>query len=1019
MLNALLAFAADGKVSSSFEFFLEFSGSRYAVVERQVNVSSHGLQSAPTLAIGRDGRCTVAWQGQRSNQGQGGVLVRSFDAFGRPLDTERPATSDTAHSHLAPSAVEVDGRTLVAHESRYRGGNNLDLYLGATRMNGQTVGDRRDVVTAAGPRGTWAAAWLAEVAPGATRVFVRTFDSSGRPLGPERQVSETPSGQDLVPSLVATDDGFAVAWQRISARGRLLGVYGRLLGPDGRRVGRDVTLTGPSAIEPSLTTAGTGFVLGWVEQSGPKTVVRGARLDKDLRRTGETLRVTGQDADQNAATVAGRSDGRFVVAWNKRSPADRDVYVQPFLSDGRPSGPAVRVNSQSKGDQSLIEASGKRQLAYDETGVTIVWSQGKSGQAPSSVQMTKLIDIAGLDRSVSAALAPRPEDTVARFGDSDRDSRTIMRFDRKATSFAGPHEPPVQNVTRPQDRWGFQVPMANGGFNAYTQTSFTPPDMNLAVGPEHVVVTVNDGIAFYTKNGTSTYSNNMRLTNGFWGSLAASDNFIYDPECFFDRGTGRFWVMATQGAGTSADSAALVAVSDDSDPNGVWYTYRFLTTSLAGNFFDSPNFGVDDQVLYVTGDGFGISSNYPVFCIDKTPMLTGGNPSVIKSTTLSTSTQSAGMPQVQPGTGPWYLVEHKEATNNTAIDLVALRNPLTTPNLVRFTLTVPSYSAPEDPPQSGSSSRVNTFDARMWSVKAANGFIWASHHVNGSQVRGRWYQIDPRGWPVSGNNPVVVQSGELDPGTGVRSFFPAIAADDADNVGFGYSRGATNEFYSAAHAYRNKADGAGTSKGHAIDMVSTGPYTAGRWGDYSGCDADPAYPGLFWSYAEWSQGSTWNSWVQPFYVTNAIWATQLTLIRGQAVSGSVKDMVYDDGVEAVHKSFVRATATDPYIRYELKTRTFRKNQTSANVEFAYRVSAPGFKLRTELMDTASGVWNTVDYRDAATTDSAFSVSVANPTNYIDPATGTVRARVSVEKGVGPVATNAVNLFSDKWNWVEN
>jgi len=103
----------------------------------------------------------------------------------------------------------------------------------------------------------------------------------------------------------------------------------------------------------------------------------------------------------------------------------------------------------------------------------------------------------------------------------------------------------------------------------------------------------------------------------------------------------------------------------------------------------------------------------------------------------------------------------------------------------------------------------------------------------------------------------------------------------------------------------------------------------------------------------------------------------------------------------------------------LKTRTFRKNQTTVNVEFAYRVSAAGFKLRTELMDAASGVWTTVDYRDAATSDTSFSASVANPTNYIDPTNGAVRARVSVEKGAGPVATNSVSLFSDKWNWVEN
>jgi hypothetical protein len=305
----------------------------------------------------------------------------------------------------------------------------------------------------------------------------------------------------------------------------------------------------------------------------------------------------------------------------------------------------------------------------------------------------------------------------------------------------------------------------------------------------------------------------------------------------------------------------LVAVSDDSDPNGTWYKYRFNTTGLAGNLFDSPNIGVDQDAVYITGDGFGISANYPIYVFDKASLLVGNPPVVSNSLTLAPSTQSAGIPPVTNDSGLLYMIEHGEGWfGDTSVRLIALRDGLTVPTIVTTSLVVPLYQAPEDPPQAGTSTRPVTFDARFWSVSYRNGSLWATHHVNSSRVRARWYEIAMNGWPLSGQQPQLVQSGEIDPGGDVRTFFSSISVDDLGNAAMTFSRSSPSEYISMGTAYRLHCDPLGTFRTDVIQKISTSPDTSGRWGDYSEIEPDPVLPRTFWAHHEYREAS-WRTWV--------------------------------------------------------------------------------------------------------------------------------------------------------------
>jgi predicted aconitase with swiveling domain len=56
---------------------------------------------------------------------------------------------------------------------------------------------------------------------------------------------------------------------------------------------------------------------------------------------------------------------------------------------------------------------------------------------------------------------------------------------------------------------------------------------------------------------------------GFWGSVGAT-NFVFDPEVLYDQRSGRFFAMANERS-SSGGSYFLLAVSDDSNPEGAWH----------------------------------------------------------------------------------------------------------------------------------------------------------------------------------------------------------------------------------------------------------------------------------------------------------------------------------------------------------------------------------------------------------------------------------------------------------------
>jgi len=660
------------------------------------------------------------------------------------------------------------------------------------------------------------------------------------------------------------DGRFVVTWARTDSEGRPEAIYARFFGPNGEAFADEWQVSGSDGgihVEPSVDVGDDGrFVVAWMTWNGLTYSVSYRMYDSTGRAVTEPCVAVGGPGWRSGAAVAVGPDGSFVVAWNEDCPetdaeqgtlqsASRratpaKIIAQRFSTAGKPIGRPFRVNRHNEGRQVLSTAASGRQAVWSARGqLAFVWS-GDTGLDDNRGVALSLFVPKGLTA---------PEPMIAAQVPAARDVSLEDVYPQVPPVFDPDFVPEPPDVTFPLRDGDF-------GFLGTQATGWTPPDPEIAAGPEHVVLVVNGEIRFRTHAGTSTFAQAIAGSSGFWGSVGAT-SFVFDPVALYDVHSGRFIVLAAELWNDNANSALNLAVSDDSNPNGTWYKYRFEVSSYGG-FLDFPNLGVDANAIYVAADFFGASGNPTtanyIFVIPKAPTLTGA-PASISGVRTATSPRSLGNCKNYDAAAPAQYFPG--VSGSSTIRLHAITNPLGTPSLSTYNLTVSSFSYPPDAAQLGTSNQADTVDWRIKNSVYRNGSLWICHTIGqNSTARVRWYEVNMRGWPTSGLSPQLAQSGTLNYGTGEHNWFPDIHVDDYGNAVLVFNRSSSSQYISIQRAIRRSTDPAGTFQAPVALQVSTSPEEGDRWGDYSGVDEQPDQPGVFWTHAEY-RTSNWRTWV--------------------------------------------------------------------------------------------------------------------------------------------------------------
>lgn len=859
----------------------------------QVNTFEDNRQLDPALAADSAGNWLAAWGSRRQEMGTFGVFAQLLDPLGRDLSTEIHVNTTLAGFQGRPSvAFLADGTAWIAWQSVTPNLSECGIFARrfgwtTTEEGGRSFGPLGDeVVVHAGLGDTpadaflqplaggseWIVAWASDTPARERHLLARRYAADGAPLGDAFRLGS--GARETLVSLDATPEGCVAVWSDQDLDGIPLAIRGALLGGSAALRGFTVaTASDGSHIEPCVSAAADGsFVVAWMSAQDDETyVARAQRFSAAAEPLGAPLVVDAGGAGYRCgALVATAPDGRFVVAYNaveprvdlhdgERGSVPASIRAQAYSAGGDALGAPFQLNGFDEGEQTLQVGVNARHLLWTaQDQFAAAWH----GRTPSG-------DARGIGLTLFAPAqfepaAPAPIARVAAAQELTAD----QVHGEEAYPIYNPNFVPPAYVAPPPAAGGA------GGFQGNTNTGWYPPDPDLAVGPNHVVAVVNGEIAFFDKGtGQKLFGQAIAGGGGFWGGQGAG-GFVFDPVALFDPYINRFVVAAADGAGSN-DSICL-AVSDDDDPNGTWHKYRFVVYGTC-RFLDFPNLGCSQDSYFLAGDCFNSGGNR-IFMWDKSEVSSGAPSPTIRQLQANGSTQSLGATKNYDNGIGYFCTTY--SGSSTRLKIQAVTNANTSPTLHTYSLTVPQFTHPNDAVQQGTSNRADTIDFRIKNGVVRNGKLWVCHS-NGMNGRSavRWYQINLNGWPTSGS-PSLVQSGDIDPGAGVYTWFGDINVNSTDDAVIAFNRSSSSQYISIEYVYRKAGDTLGAMRAPELLQVSTGPETGSRYGDYSGVELDPNSDTRFWSDHEFIS-SGWRTWIGEIEIGD----TQLDLSTTLLIAG--------------------------------------------------------------------------------------------------------------------------------------
>lgn len=416
--------------------------------------------------------------------------------------------------------------------------------------------------------------------------------------------------------------------------------------------------------------------------------------------------------------------------------------------------------------------------------------------------------------------------------------------------------------------------LANTGHFVYA-----PPDPNIAAGPNHAGVVVNDALAFYKKDGTLVKEATLQ---DWFRNVCKSCSIITDPRIIYDQNEGH-WVVVVLGLNFALKGGYLVAVSQTSDPTGNWWNY-FLDGSLSivqgknkiQTFPDYPDLGMDGisstngGAIYITSNQYG--TNNQLFytsllnILPKSALYTGGGltagsnywkvyGSILQNSDFSQAfTLRTAQTSGNPG-GEFLINDKSDGGNYITIWKVIPTYPPNAPNVVRqATINIGAYSPPPNAVQPGCTDTLETLDNRMYNAVYRNdnlytAFTEAHNWGNGTVAAIRYLDIN-----TISNTATLNQTYGADQ---LYYWFPTITTDSSNNIIFVFARSNSSEYAGIHYTGRKTTDteaqpstplktGSFCITGGPMDKINGG----NRWGDYFGIGNDPD-GNKVWLYGEW------------------------------------------------------------------------------------------------------------------------------------------------------------------------
>jgi hypothetical protein len=316
--------------------------------EFQVNAATSNDQRTPDVAMEADGDFVVVWQSD-GHDGDGlGVYGQRYSSAGVKQGGEFQVNVTTTGDQSQPSvAVDAEGNFVVAWQSDPSGADEevvARVYhtTGAAQtaeiaVNTTTAGGQTAPAVATDASGNFLVAWQSADADG-SGVFARCFDAAGTAACAEFPVNATTANAQDSPAIAAEAGGaFMVAWESLAQDGDGETIVARRFDAGGTPQGGEFTVNTTTAGDQSrpavAAAAAGGFVVGWQSADGSGLGVYAQHYDAGGAPVSGELTVNAYtDDDQSVPAVAADADGDLAVAWQSalQDGSGSGVFMQRF-----------------------------------------------------------------------------------------------------------------------------------------------------------------------------------------------------------------------------------------------------------------------------------------------------------------------------------------------------------------------------------------------------------------------------------------------------------------------------------------------------------------------------------------------------------------------------------------------------------------------------------------------------------------------------------------------------------------
>ncbi len=380
----------------------------------------------------------------------------------------------------------------------------------------------------------------------------------------------------------------------------------------------------------------------------------------------------------------------------------------------------------------------------------------------------------------------------------------------------------------------------------------SPPDVQVAVGPNHVTEFVNVAGKIWTKQGTSvsTFSLYSFFTIGITHNIA-------DPKILYDSQSGRWFASILD---FSANTVVL-AVSTSNDPTvSGWHIYNLTSFS---NCPDQPILGISDDKIVLSSNEFTdncsqtssfVGAQYAV--LNKAQAVAGTSVSSQYSTP-DLSRFSIHPVQSLSSTSALYMISTDQSALNQ-IQLFSVTGTVPSATVSTSNIPISQIQEPIAGVQPGTFA-IDTNDARILDAKWYQNKLWFSFDDSctpsgDTQIRSCAHiaLIDTSSNTMTQN----MEFGSL----GNYYYYPALGVDSSGNlvVIFGYSSSVT--YPSLAVTTQATSDPANTLESPIILASGSAADASGRYGDYFGAASDPSVIKV-WVAGEYHTSASWSTFI--------------------------------------------------------------------------------------------------------------------------------------------------------------